>query len=165
MAMSGVDDSGCCDATFWEGLGDTPTLRVIAQRAVAWLEGSHLSPSTDAAEAVEAAEAAEAASIVGGGREEGAEEAEERAEARRRWESAERHWHGKHTVVAKYRPLAHSPALVAENPALLPEWMAPSLRPLAAARGGAARRAAAATALEAGTLLPLAPPHAARASP
>ena len=49
VAMSGVDDSGCCDATFWEGLGDVPTLRAIAERAVAWLEGTHL--SDDAAEA------------------------------------------------------------------------------------------------------------------
>ena len=149
-------------------MGDAPTLRAIAQRAVAWLEGSHLSPATGGADA--AAAAAVPNGSDGGGRragteateaaeaaEEEREEREERAEARRRWEESERHWHGKHTVVATYRPLARSAALVAEHPTLLPEWLAPSLRPLAAARGAAARRAAAAAALEAGTLHELAP--------
>ena len=156
----------CCDATFWEGLGDAPTLRAIAQRAVAWLEGSHLSPAADAADGADGADTAAAVPSGGdgGGRRAGTEaaeaaeeEREERAEARRRWEESERHWYGKHTVIATYRPLARSAALVAEHPTLLPEWLAPSLRPLAAARGAAARRVAAAAALEAGTLHELAP--------
>ena len=141
-------------------MGDAPTLRAIAQRAVAWLEGSHLSPAADGADGA----AAVPDGSNGGGQRAGTEateaaeeEREERAEARRRWEESERHWHGKHTVVATYRPLARSAALVAEQPTLLPEWLAPSLRPLVAARSAAARRAAAAAALDAGTLHELAP--------
>ena len=133
---------------------------------MAWLEGSHLSPAADAADGADGADTAGAVPSGGDGdgRRAGTEAAEaaeaaeeERAEARRRWEESERHWYGKHTVVATYRPLARSAALVAEHPTLLPEWLAPSLRPLAAARGAAAQRAAAAAAHEAGTLHELAP--------
>jgi len=40
LPLDSVDDSGCCDASFWEadGLREQPTLRAIARRAVEWLE-------------------------------------------------------------------------------------------------------------------------------
>ena len=37
ISMWGVDDIGFVDETFWKGLGDVPTLRAIAERAVEWL--------------------------------------------------------------------------------------------------------------------------------
>lgn len=103
VAMSGVDDSGCCDATFWEGLRDAPTLRDIAERAVAWLEGTHLSSDRSA------------------------------GEARSQWEEAERHCYGKLQVVQRYRKLALVPVLVAEDTQLDATWLAPGLRELIAA--------------------------------
>ena len=38
-SMQGVDDAGFVDETFWLGLGDRPTLRQLAERAVAFLSG------------------------------------------------------------------------------------------------------------------------------
>ena len=131
IAMSGVDDSGCCDATFWEELGDTPTLRAIAQRAVAWLEGSHLGPAAGEVKAASDGDADTQGAERTQSTEERAEreEREERAEARRRWESSERHWYGKHTVVTRYRSLARSAVLVASQPASPSPSPSPGLGP------------------------------------
>ena len=37
ISMHGVDDAGFCDASFWDGLPEPPTLRAVAERAVRWL--------------------------------------------------------------------------------------------------------------------------------
>lgn len=49
ITMVGVDDTGMVDEAFWlGGLDAAPTLRAIALRAVAWLEGSHLAADAEA---------------------------------------------------------------------------------------------------------------------
>ena len=121
--MFGVDDVGFVDHSFWDDLfgeGEQPTLRGMCERAAEWLRGKHLS-----------------AARYGGG---GNDDKSGGVEFARRWRESEQHTGKKHAVVDKYRRVARHPELVAEDAALRPEWLHPTLRPLLAA----SRRAASA---------------------
>jgi len=64
LALRGVDDCGVPDARFWEGLGARPSLRAIAARCVAWLEGPRSDGERDAWSAAEAKTARKRAAVV-----------------------------------------------------------------------------------------------------
>ena len=123
IAMSGVDDTGCCDASFFDGLAERPSLKAICERATEWLSGRHV--------------------FHGGGNEvDGDAEDDDAQGARERqseWRKAEQHCHAKHVVVETYRRLALCRELVCEGARLDHEWVVPALHGLLGALGGGSR--------------------------
>jgi len=89
IAMHGVDDTGCCDASFWEhGLREDVSLFAIAARALQWLRGGQF-----------------AAEVDGAG-------VEENDGEQPKWLEAEGHEGGKISVVQQYRSIAVHDKLV-----------------------------------------------------
>jgi hypothetical protein len=124
IAMSGVDDTGCVDASFFVGLGERPTLKAICERASEWLSGAHL--------------------LRGGDNDDADKPSEEQ---RREWREAEAHCHGKLTVVDTYRRLALCKELVRDDARLLNEWVVPALHGLLECTADGASRSACVRAL------------------
>ncbi|EOD22176.1 hypothetical protein EMIHUDRAFT_207311 [Emiliania huxleyi CCMP1516] len=120
--MHGVDDAYFCGGSFWDGLGDRPTLRQIAERAVETLRGP-----------LPLDEADRERWRGRGGR--GAAQASSLSQHRGPlWcrLAAEAQAAGKLRVVDEYRRMARCPDLVAPAPVLRAEWLVPALRPLVA---------------------------------
>ena len=101
--MHGVDDTGLVDDTFWGGLPATPTLHMIAARAVSWLRGEHIG--------------------------EGIEDEARRAA----WNEAQQHACKRQFVIDSFRALAPCKALVVQEAEawLHPEWLAPTFQSVA----------------------------------
>ena len=138
LAMAGVDDAGFVDASFFEGLGNCPSLRQICARAAEWLRGEHLGVTGSAGEGV-AAESDD-------------------DERRREWLASEAHTLAKVRVIDKFRQLARCPALLNEPAELLPGWIAPSVRSLLRCNNTADQSACCAALLASGVVAEHEPP-------
>ena len=107
MAMDNVDASGFVGASFWKAKAiaalEVPTLRAVAETAVAWLDGTHLDPAS-------------------------VSEEEDGAEQRKKWLAARKHTFNKVAVVEAYTAQCASQELL--NGALLPEWIVPAFHHL-----------------------------------
>lgn len=98
IALHGVDDAGFCDASFWESLGDDPTLGAVAQMVVSWLEGSNL-----------------------------AVKEEDQQQWREDFVATEEHMRKKLAVVRQYADMTAITSLVRKS-RIVPEWIVPEFR-------------------------------------
>lgn len=142
--MHGVDDAYFCGGSFWDGLGDRPTLRQVQKRATSRLRLGCSVTSRGCAQIAERAvetlrgplpldEADRERWRGRGGR--GAAQASSLSQHRGPlWcrLAAEAQAAGKLRVVDEYRRMARCPDLVAPAPVLRAEWLVPALRPLVA---------------------------------
>ena len=106
LSLPGVDDAGNVDASFFSGMGETPSLQDICVRASEWLIGASFASASDEADD------------------------DERARREAEWHSAEVHTTGKQRCIDAYRLIAKSPKLVSEDACLRAEWLSPAFRGL-----------------------------------
>jgi hypothetical protein len=146
IELHGVDDSGFCDASFFESSTDAatataePTLLGIAETAVSWLKGSHLIRVEKKNEGNNGAGNDDQNEDEDEGQ---AQQQLELGRRREQWVDAEQHTSKRLDVTRQYAdtmaargvaslllPVAHSPLVMRRSPHhILPEWIVPALRP------------------------------------